>query len=66
MTRERRAEIFRRSFEAMEGAQEIVDAEQRVVVRTLAQIVYELAWCVWQMIIDDKRRARKSDQGLSD
>lgn len=58
MTRERRAEIINRSWEAMEGAQEIVDAEQRVVVRTLAQIVYELAWCVW-MIVTDERRASK-------
>lgn len=59
MTRERRAEIFRRSFEAMESAQEIVDADQRVVIRALAQIVYELAWCVWQMAVDDKRRVSK-------
>lgn len=59
MTRQTRTEIINRSWEAMEGAQEIVDAEQRVVIRTLAQIVYELAWCVWQMIIDEKRRAGK-------
>ena len=59
MTRERRAEIINRSWEAMEGAQEIVDAEQRVVIRALAQIVYELAWCVWQMAVDDKRRVSK-------
>ena len=59
MTRERRAEIINRSFEAMEGAQEIVDLEPRLIIRTLAQITYELAWCVWQMAVDDKRRANK-------
>lgn len=59
MTRQTRTEIINRSFEAMEGAQAIVDLESRLMIRTLAQIVYELAWCVWQMAVDDKRRANK-------
>ena len=58
MTKQTRTEIINRSWEAMEGAQEIVDLEPRLMIRVLAQIVYELAWCVWQMIIDEKRRAR--------
>lgn len=65
MTRQTRTEVINRSFEAMEGAQEIVELESRLLIRTLAQIVYELAWCVWQMAVDE-RRANKSDKGLSD
>lgn len=59
MTKQTRTEIISRSFEAMEGAQAIVDLESRLMIRTLAQIVYELAWCVWQMAVDEKRRANK-------
>lgn len=59
MTRQTRTEIINRSFEAMEGAQAIVDLESRLMIRTLAQIVYELAWCVWQMAVEDMRRANK-------
>lgn len=58
MTRQTRTEIINRSFEAMEGCQEVIDGEIGVTVRFLAQIVYELAWCVWQIVTDERRASK--------
>lgn len=52
----RNTEIISRSFEAMEMAQELIDTETRIVPLAMARIMYEIAWCVWQMAISDRRK----------
>ena len=63
MTKQTRTEIINRSWEAMEGCQQIIDGEMGVTIRVLAQIVYELAWCVWQIATDERRKKNNGTDG---
>lgn len=55
MNNQQRSDALNMSFEAMLAAQNLIQQSETPRQKLVSQILYNLSWCVWNLIIDNAK-----------
>lgn len=55
MNKQQRSDALNMSFEAMLAAQNLIQQSETPRQKLVSQILYNLSWCVWNLIIDNAK-----------